>query len=483
MKSEYKWLILFFVIALSFRLFFAFQTPSFTGDEAYFNLRQVENIKENFIPLYDDPLSYGGRTLSFLPIFHYLLAIFNLFLPITLVGKIIPNILASSLVLVIFLLSKRITNSKNISLFTSFVSIFIPIYLTETINKVSTLSLLIPFFFLLVYLLLEINKHSTFFVIGCFILALISPVASILALALGIYLILAKVEDVKIEEARLESILFFIFISVWAYIIFFKDAFLASGASIIWRNIPELLLNQYFTSANVIELMLLIGIIPFVCGVYSVYRYFFVEKSRPVYIFTSLAITIFLLLFFKLLTPELGAVFLGVTLVVLLSPCLNFIFKYVAKTKFSNRIPLFAILIFIIFVFNSVIPSFVYSDLNIKSSVSDDTIEALEWISENTEENTTVLADVHKGHLITSIADRKNVIDTNFLNIPDAEIRLDDVNTVYNAKFQTIALDLLAKYDVDYIYLEDTPPDYLNSECFEKVYNKNVLIYEVGCYG
>ena len=84
----YHWvLIALFFLTLSSRLFFAFQTPDFDYD-AYFNLRQVEQIKETGLPSYEDDLSYGGRTHYFPPFFHYLLGFFGLFLPIELVGKL-----------------------------------------------------------------------------------------------------------------------------------------------------------------------------------------------------------------------------------------------------------------------------------------------------------------------------------------------------------------------------------------------------------
>jgi hypothetical protein len=225
----------------------------------------------------------------------------------------------------------------------------------------------------------------------------------------------------------------------------------------------------------------MIGIVPFMCGIYAVYRYFFVEKSRAVFIFTALALTVFLFLFFKLITPSVGAVFLGTALVVLLSPCLNFLFGYFSKTKFSSYTPVLAVMIFIVFALNSIFPSFVFADSSMKEAVSDSDIRAFEWIRNNTPENSTVLVDVSKGNLVAFASNRKNVMDANFLMADNAAVRLDDINTIYNSKFETIALSLINKYDIDYIYLKDAELSYSNSKCFSLVYDDVVKIYEVEC--
>jgi len=101
-RSTEFWVIGLFVLVLAIRLFIAFQSPYFNYD-AYFSLRQAEHITTTGLPLYNDPLSYGGKTQLFAPLQYYVLAFFSLILPLTLVAKIIPNIFASLLVVLIYL--------------------------------------------------------------------------------------------------------------------------------------------------------------------------------------------------------------------------------------------------------------------------------------------------------------------------------------------------------------------------------------------
>ena len=82
------------MVILSFRLFFAFSTETFDYD-AYLGIRQINEILETNSPVFNDPLSYGGRTLLFSPLFYYLMAFFSIIVPYAL--KIIPNIFLSKI--------------------------------------------------------------------------------------------------------------------------------------------------------------------------------------------------------------------------------------------------------------------------------------------------------------------------------------------------------------------------------------------------
>src|SRR3989344_5255894 len=108
MKLAVWMLIFIFIITLGARLYLAYGTPYFSAGEAYFQLRQVEHIKSTGFPLYHDPLSYGGRTFVFLPLFQYVLAFFSLFMPLAAAAKIIPNLLASSMVIIAFLITRKL---------------------------------------------------------------------------------------------------------------------------------------------------------------------------------------------------------------------------------------------------------------------------------------------------------------------------------------------------------------------------------------
>ena len=84
--KEKQWLLIIFIVILVTRLILAFSTPNFTYD-SYFHLRQVEEIKETGLPNYQDELSYGGRVLRFLPLFHYTMAFLSMMIPLEIIAK------------------------------------------------------------------------------------------------------------------------------------------------------------------------------------------------------------------------------------------------------------------------------------------------------------------------------------------------------------------------------------------------------------
>ena len=199
MKKEWGILLAIFIIVAGIRIFFAFQADYFSDDYSYFTLRQIEHIKETFVPLYGDNLSYGGRTHVFLPLFHYILAFFTtLFNPI-IVAKVLPNLFASSIVFVVYLLVKEITKNENISLFTSVFSAFIPIYFYKTLNTISLYSISVPLSVLLLYLFINIDKgaNTKLFLITIIFLMLTHTSVILLVLSLIVYLVLVKIEDLK----------------------------------------------------------------------------------------------------------------------------------------------------------------------------------------------------------------------------------------------------------------------------------------------
>ena len=150
-KGKERWLLfLIFMIVLGSRLYFVLQTPYF-NDDGYLNYRLVEHISQTGKPLIYDPLSYNGRDLVYSPVFHYILAIFNLFLPLDIVFKIIPSIFISLLVFVVYRLAYLLVEDRNLSIFASLLSGFVPIVFVGTLNKISVYTLVLPLVFYLLY--------------------------------------------------------------------------------------------------------------------------------------------------------------------------------------------------------------------------------------------------------------------------------------------------------------------------------------------
>ena len=299
-----------FVITLALRLFIAFQSPYFSDDSAYFHLRQIENIKDTGVPLFNDPLSYGGRTHIFLPLFDYILAFFSFIFPLVYVAKIIPNVFASSIIFVVYSVVSKLIRKNDIAMYCALISSFIPIYFVNTVNSISVYSLAVPLFFLVVYYFLrlkDIDNSRAYLVLFIF-LVLLSPSIIILIMAMIAYYIIMKTESLKLERAESEIIIFSVFLALWFYFLVYKKAFLMHSYSIVWQNMPVQVLSEFFYQISILEAIYLIGVFPFICGVYVVYLHLFRRKAKQIYFFISLVIVLALLIWFKLLQIDLGLV-------------------------------------------------------------------------------------------------------------------------------------------------------------------------------
>lgn len=490
MKKQYYILAGIFIFTLAIRLFFAFQTPYFSSPESYLDLRLTQHISSTGLPLINDELSFGGRTLIYSPLFHYTLSFFNIFLPLNFLVKLIPNLLASSLVFIIFLITKKITNNTNIALFSSLLSSFIPIFISTTTTSISIYSLMIPLMFLSIYFLMDIRRFKTQFIITIVIISLLHPSSLLLVLGLLVYILLIKLSNLKQDTAELEAILFSTVLITWITFLLYKQPLLIHGPKVIWQNIPNQVLRTYFSGIMTLNTVTKISVLPLVFGVFTIFKYTFKEKNRTIYLLIGLATSTFLLLWLHLIEPINGMIFLAVILTILFSVSYKHFLNYFNKTKFSRFRKLLVSLIFIIFLLSSLLPSLSFTYESSKNTPSNDEIQALSWIKENTKEQDVILATLPEGHLITSIAQRKNVIDSNFLLTKNPDQRLDDIRAIYKAPYKTDAIQLLNKYKIKYIYFSQKAKDKFNIEkiqyiddemCFDLVYGGEIKIYKSLC--
>lgn len=487
---EYYILAFIVIIGILFRLYYAFQSPAYDNDISYYIIHQVENIQENHVPLYSDDLSYSGRNNLFSPGYYYILSLISLFIPKLLVFKIIPNIFASLSSVLVFFIVKKLTRNTVVSLFSSFISLFIPIFLISTTNTISPSSLTIPLILLSLFLFMKIEKNNEKYLIGYIIaiwlLALVSANVFIVILSLMAYMVLTKTEDIELSKAKKEVIIFSIFSALWLQFIIYKKALLVHGPEVIWQNIPNEFIMNYFSNINIFLIIYSIGIIPFFFGLYIIHKYTFKIKNPDISLFISLTLITTLLLLFRLIKLNFGMTLFGFCFVLFFGMFYKELLLYIEKTKFHNL--KFYVIIALIFIFflTSVFPS--ASLLSSREQINQETIHALEWIGNNTKPDSTILGTVDEGSLITSIANRKNIIDNNFLLINDINERTNDIKTIFTSSIATIAVELLDYYDIDYILIDDAKQKYgiqdlryNDSKCLELIYEKEIKIYKIIC--
>ncbi|MFC1741190.1 hypothetical protein ACFL3V_01495 [Nanoarchaeota archaeon] len=492
-KKQYCLYILaaIFLLALAFRLFLAFQTQNFEVGDAYFNYRQVESIKDTGMPTYIDELSYSGRTRIFPPVYYYILSAFSFLIGTIFALKIIPNILACILIIIIYYIVLEMTNNRSIALFCAFTSAFIPLFFAKTLNSASILSFTLPLMFYVLYCFMRIKERKFLhhFLFFSFVLSLTSAISFLFVFALLIYLVLVKLEYQLKNRLELEAILFVIFLMIWINVLVYKKAFLFHSYALIWQNIPLQVLASYFKQVDIVASVTNIGLIPLMLGIYAIYRYMLKERDKRTYLLMAFALAVAFLLWFKLITLDIGLMFLGAILIPLLGQTMNLLFKYVEMTKVSSYKWLFWIPLFVMVLLTSIIPSVAKASVVIEESLHDDEMRALVWLRENTPEDAVILSTIQEGNLITSIAERKNVADDDFVLIRAPGDIFDDIGRAYTTILKTNAVELMNKYDVDYVYFSPRAKaefdmeslKFAEKDCFELVYDDNIQVYRSLC--
>jgi hypothetical protein len=271
-------------------------------------------------------------------------------------------------------------------------------------------------------------------------------------LGLLAYLAILRLEGMPLDKKETEVVVFSIFLSVWLHVIIFKKLFLVHGPAVIWQNIPKDVLAYYFAGTPIVTMVAMIGAVPLLYGMYAISQYLFAAKDRKAYLLIGIAIAVGLLLWLRLIRPALGLIVLGVVMTVLFSLFHQKAFDYISKTRFDRYKNLFLAGFLITISSTSIIPALHYTKAASEASVSQDTLLAMEWLRKEVPAGASVLTTPDEGHLVAKTGMR-NVMDTNYVLIKGIDQRYEDVKDIYTALYETRAIKLLNKHDVDYILL------------------------------
>lgn len=490
--SPNTWAVIgLFLLTLAVRLTLAFQTPYLTGDDSYFWARQAESILTTGKHFTHDTLGWMGRDLSFPPIFAYVIAAAGLFGHLAISGKILLNAIAATTTIFVYLIGLHLTGSKHVAALAGAVSIMTPVFLAETTTSLTPYSMIIPLYALMVYayLRIETKAWTLTYLASLAILSFLSPLAIVFIIGLGAYAILAKIEGIKLRREEPEVMMFGAFFMIWAALVQYKRAILSHGPGFIWQNIPDQILRSYFTDVDILSIITNIGLVPFAAGIFVTYTYLLRKQSLNATLIIGQAIAIGTLLWMKLVKPQAGYLLFGLIL------CLLFAFGYQAflswlgQTRFGATHRFTPLAVFILVVATSLLPSIVMTASAISDSRMDAHTPALEWLGKHSSPTATVLADPDEGHLINDIAQRPTMIDSDFVLAPDSETRYKDLQMLTSTPIRSTAIDILSKYNIQYIYLSprfmkrftDESKWISDTKCFSPIYNNTIAIYQVTC--
>jgi len=496
MENSHKiWLGVIFLVVLGLRLWLAFLSPELNYD-AYSVTRQVDHISATGTPLFHDDLSYGGRLHVFSPIFDYILAFFNLFMPIIAVLKIIPNIFASLIIFSVYYLSEYMTKNKRVSLISAGFAGLVPVFFLNTINNASVYSLAIPLFFTTIYYFLRTNhdpKYLNKLLILMVFFTLVHPSSIILVVSFLIYVLLIKVQNFRESAREPEVVLFFLFLVLWINMMIFKKALAIHGQAIIWQNIPGVIIQNSYSHITFLQSIIGIGVIPLIFGLISIYISLFVSKRKTTTLMMSVCLTFFILLFFRFIEIEIGLAFLGVALAVLMGPSLNKLYELSKYSRIKNSSHWLTLVTLIVLVV-TFIPVISVAKIVASDTPSQKDIDMFLWLKNNTNSDAVILALPEEGSALSYYSGRKNVIDSDYLLIRNIDSRYEDTTSIYEDQFLTTVLEKTNYYSINYIVLSENnfKKTGLSSLAFEgncvsRVYPVETslyppIVYRINCF-
>jgi hypothetical protein len=485
MNRPRKLLIVLFFLVLALRLSFALATPHFDAGDSYFHLRQAQSVQETGFLLTDDPLSFGGRSHVLLPIFEYILGMLTLISASPVFLKTVLNACATSTVLVVFLLAKKLVKNEWYALFGAGVSGFIPLYFAQ-MNTISPLSIFVPLLFVFVYAFVSLpeRKWIITYLALLVVLALFDTLLLVFIISLGVYLLIVYFEKLRQSRSEIEVTVFSIFFTIWVFFLIYKDPLLLHGPAIIWGNSPAVILAQYFSDVTIGQLVYGMGFIPFLFGLWTIYVYFFQQRSKVVYLLTAMVITLSGLLWLRLLDVVAGLIILGVVFSVLFSRGCQLFYEYVRQTKAARFRAILSVTLFILVLLTSGVSSVASAIVEQQHVLTDQEYEAIQFLEENTPANSTILAGITEGYAINALAHRATFIDGRYLLIEDAAKRYDNYRRLFTTSLEIDAVTLLDAHAITYIYFsQDTRREFsvdqlryaTNEDCFDTVFSNDAV--------
>lgn len=476
MERKHAWIVLSVcVVALLLRLALIAQTPTLAPD-AYHTIRQVDHIARTGLPLVQDNLAWGGRTIVPVPFFDYVLAFTTLFMPEKYAYDLVPNILAVTAHAALFFLILELTNSIGLSAFGAAASIFVPAYLKATVFTLSPLALAIPLLILFTTLFLKLRKTQRYqlWLLGVFVaLALTSPIAIITIPFLLLTMLLATVKRDTGQTAQYEFALFATFFLSWLLLLLYKNSILSAGFNAIRGNVPAAAFAGVYGNPSLLALATMIGIIPIGLALYAAYREG-VGQHIGVQATIALAVTVTAAFFLQLIPTEMGASLLGIIAIPLAAVGIQHLRTYMLGFR-TRTIPIVTFTgIALLFLLTSVVPTVAAGVNAVHDTLPPGVVAGASWLATNSAPERILLTPPAWGALFASVTHEPVYLDDDYLGQTDATRRLSIAQQVLNG---TDVRPTLHQEHIDYVI----SPTFVRDACLNPVFTNGVFIEKVIC--
>lgn len=405
-----------------------FHHDSLLGSTTHYHVRISELITSGKT---EDPLSFGGRPLTYPPVFPWMI---NL---IPAAKYLLAPLIGATGIIIGYYFTKEIGLTEKQSLYTSIFLFLNPAYAYFSVH----LNPRLPALILMVLSYLMITRKEKIInylsMIPVLIALLMSPIIGISLTVMGAIIFRKKIKKFAAPYTA-------------GFLIFLLGHFLP-------------LINKYglFQRHEAYDMF-----VEFNRGV----QYFFLETGLTAISFNIALVALAGYGFFKLNDLEtkpirewllIGIIF-SLAVFNRVNDLLIFPVSIIAATVFAgpklkefrqsfklNKVPMKALkaTILIYLILAVTIPGLKV----ITIEPTPEQHEAMIWMKNNTPTNTTILADWNEGHYITNIAERKNVMDPYLEFAPQVDERYNDTRKTMHTHDPNEVIDIMKKYNADYV--------------------------------
>ena len=400
-------------------------TQTYPGEDPYFYSRLSNMISNN---LYYDEMSYSGRQFTYTLGQPLIFLFFSKFLPESIIIKIIPLFFALISLLLLYLILKEFYVEPNVNYLSLIILIMSPpfIYIFSFYNKFTVIT---PLLLLTFYLF--IKKNHTLNIIS-YILFFIIPYFgyqySILALLFTlIYCI--KEKDTK----RFYIIL------------------LITSLSLILAYLPNIIRNGFSESAKFDKALKYRSLFSdlggdFGISIFIMFLSFFglsyLWKSKYKYWQIYVILLLFIIAIFYFPT---FIIYLNFILAFLSALGLIYLLRFKWESDVIRKLTMWLLIIGLVF------STITFINETSTQEPNQNLYDALIFLKGYGDSKEVVFSHYLYGSLINSIANKKNVMDDNFLYAPKLNERYLDSQTLFYTRNFNIAFNITDKYNVEYI--------------------------------
>lgn len=516
-------LVVLLIALFSIKLFFLLQQTYFEDSQSYYHVYQIESVAEMGLPSYVSEYHYNQKRLAVPPGYYFITGfLYSVYSSITLL-KVFDALLLVAIIYVVYLLGVAITGSVKAGFFASLLSAVMPLLFMYPQNILRPLYLSVLLILIFFYVFIRSNslfdgkesfsdasfiKIILILIFLTFVIGMLGSHALFLVISMVFYISFKIIDKSHIKTYLRELAIFTTLVTLGSYFLIYRGAFAQHGIATFWNNVPFQYYRDYLGLFSITNSLGLMNVVIALGGFYAIYHFFTEEKySREKQHILFCSAGVFAALILALIStgnPEFIFFMAGIMLSLCFATYVKIFISHAnSHYKFNlNHDAYWVVAILIIVVLGSLFNLSLLTPSSVSHirhlEVTPDLLEVLKWTRENTAEESIIFATPEHGHLIGFFAQRKYILDSEFLFVhyPDQDVQ--NIDKIYAGIFTADAPFVINQYfsEIDnlnynaYVLFDDfirtsysiSHSRFIDGDCFTEVYAYgSVSLYKYGC--